>query len=109
MADIDVDFEYKIGSIIANVIKKFSTHEDVEGVIIYDLEGFPLASNLPPEESEIISAYASHILARSKLTVKSIRNAGELKSVSIETATKELLITPDKDMPLIFAVVRRIG
>ena len=109
MSALDPDFEYKIGSIIANVIKKFSTHEDVIGVIIYDLEGFPLASNMPPEESEMISAYASHILSRSKLTVKSIRNAGELKSVSIETASRELLITPDKDMPLIFAVLRKLS
>ena len=66
------------------------------------------ASNLPPEESEVISAYASHILSRARLTVKSIRNAGELKSVSIETATRELLITPDQDMPLIFAVLRKL-
>ena len=104
---LEPDFEYRIGSIISNVIKRFSTRVDVIGVIIYDLEGFPLASNLPPEESELISAYASHILSRARLTVKSIRNAGELKSVSIETATRELLKTPDQDMPLIFAVLRK--
>ena len=108
LSNLEPDFEYRIGSIISNVIKRFSTREDVIGVIIYDLEGFPLASNLPPEESELISAYASHILSRARLTVKSIRNAGELKSISIETATRELLITPDQDMPLIFAVLRKL-
>ena len=105
---LEPDFEYRIGSIISNVIKRLSTREDVVGVIIYDLEGFPLASNLPPEESEMISAYASHILSRSRITVKSIRNSGDLKSISIETASRELLITPEQDMPLIFALLRKL-
>ena len=105
---LDPDFEYKIGSIIQNVIKKFSEREDVLGVIIYDLEGFPLASNLPPDQSELISAYAGLILAKAKQTCKSVKNAGELRSVAIETETRELLITPDIDMPLIFAVLRRL-
>lgn len=106
---IDPDFEYKIGSIIKNVIKKFSDREDVIGVIIYDLEGFPLASNLPPEQSEKISAYAGLILAKAKQTAKAVKNAGELTSVAIETETRELLITPDADMPLIFAVLRKLN
>ena len=105
---MDPDFEYKIGSIIQNVIKRFSDREDVIGVIIYDLEGFPLASNLDPERSEIISAYAGLILSKAKQTVKSVRNAGELRSIAIETDSIELLITPDVEMPLIFAVLRKL-
>ena len=101
------DFEYNIGSIISNVIKKFSSRPDVIGVIIYDLEGFPLASNMPAEESELISAHAAYILQRAKMTAKAIKNSGEVSSISIETDSRELIITPDRELPLIFAVMRK--
>ena len=68
-----------------------------------------MASNMPADESEKISAYASHILSRAKLAVKAVRNAGELRSVVIETKDRELLITPDQEMPLIFAVLRELS
>lgn len=102
------EWEYNIGSIINNVIKKFSSRPDIMGVIIFDKEGFPLAANLPSEESELISAHASNILARSLLTMQSVKNSGELISISIETSTRELIFTPDKDLPLIFAIMRKL-
>ncbi|MHA2103003.1 MAG: roadblock/LC7 domain-containing protein [Candidatus Hodarchaeales archaeon] len=102
-------WEYNIGSIIQNVIKKFSSRPDISGVIIFDEEGFPLSSNLPSEQSELISAHASDILQKSLATIKAVKNSGELTSISIETNTRELIFTPDKDLPLIFALVRNLS
>lgn len=101
-------WEYNIGSIIQSVIKKFSTRPDISGVIIFDEEGFPLSSNLPSNESELISAHASDILQKSIATIKAVKNSGELLSISIETNSRELIFTPDKDLPLIFAIVRNL-
>lgn len=101
-------WEYNIGSIINSVIKKFSSRPDITGVIIFDEEGFPLSSNLPAEQSELISAHASDILQKSLDTIKSVKHAGELTSISVETNSIELIFTPDKDLPLIFAIMRKL-
>ena len=97
--------------ILRNTIKRLSNRQGVKGVIITDKEGFTLDSNLPKDQSETISAHIGVVISRvmdvvnKSQSVKNLKkggiySSGELKEISIQLETMEILIVPDNETGL---------
>ncbi|OLS25598.1 MAG: hypothetical protein HeimC3_13460 [Candidatus Heimdallarchaeota archaeon LC_3] len=99
--------EYHLPSIMKNIIKKLSARQGILGVVLVDPDGFTLDTNLDQLQAEIISGHIQVIISKVKDTVKSIKNSGDMVSISVELETKELLITPDSDGQFTIVVLRQ--
>lgn len=99
--------EYHLPSIMKNIIKKLSARQGILGVVLVDPDGFTLDTNLEQLQAEIISGHVQVVIQRVKDVVKSVKNSGEMVSISVELETKELLITPDSDGQFTIVVLRQ--
>ena len=99
--------EYHLPSIMKNIIKKLSARQGILGVVLVDPDGFTLDTNLDQLQAEIISGHVQVVISKVKDAVKTVKNAGEMISVSVELETKELLITPDSDGQFTIVVLRQ--
>jgi dynein light chain roadblock-type len=46
---------------VEETIKRIQSHKGVKGVLIMNIEGIPIHSNLPPEETENYAALVSQV------------------------------------------------
>ncbi|MHA1989844.1 MAG: roadblock/LC7 domain-containing protein [Candidatus Hodarchaeales archaeon] len=99
--------EYHLPSVMKNIIKKLSARQGILGVVLVDPDGFTLDSNLDQLQAEIISGHVQSIISKVKDTVKSVKNSGEMISISVELESKELLITPDQEGAFTIVVLRQ--
>lgn len=107
-------------TILKNTIKRLSSRHGVKGVIILDKDGFTLDTDLPPDQSEQISAHVGTIINRvmdvvnAEQNVKNLRkdneiySAGKLKEILISLETMELLIIPNEEIGFNLVLVQDI-
>lgn len=111
---------FNIPIILRNTIKRLSNRQGVIGVIITDKEGFTLDTNLPKDKSETISAHIGVVISRvmdvvnksqnvKNLKKDSIYSSGELKEISIQLETMELLIVPNYEVGLNIVILQNLG
>ena len=117
MSSTNIAFTVPI--LLRNTIKRLSNRQGVIGVIITDKEGFTLDTNLPKEKSETISAHIGVVISRvmdvihKSQHVKNLKkgtfySCGELKEISIQLETMELLIVPNPEAGLNIVILQNI-
>ena len=99
--------EYNMPGVMKNVIKRLSARQGVLGVVLVDPDGLTLDTNLDQIQAEMISGYVQVLIAKTNDAIRSVRNAGELVTITIELETKELLITPDTDGAFTIVILRQ--
>ena len=87
-------------SIIRNIIRRFEEREGISGVIICDLNGIPIDSNIDIEISEDISADITSLIRIGKQLVKALKEGG-LKFIRLETSKGEVMIALEEQLILI--------
>lgn len=114
------NFTFSIPMILRNTIKRLSNRQGVIGVIITDKEGFTLDSSLPKDKSETISAHIGILISRvmdvvnKSQSVKNLKkgeiySSGELKEISINLETMELLIVPNKETGINIVILQNLA
>lgn len=99
--------EFALPAILQNTVKKLSAREGVIGILICDIDGLTLTTNLSGTQSELISAQVSSLVSKTIRVMDSVKTAGELSSIFIEMNTKELIITPDQEAGFIIVVLKK--
>ena len=114
------NFNFKIPIILRNTIKRLNNRQGVIGVIITDKEGFTLDTSLPKDQSETISAHIGVVISRvmdvvnKSQRVKNLKkpgtvySSGDLKEISIQLETMELLIVPNKEAGLNIVILQNL-
>ena len=108
---------FNVPSILRNTIKRLNNRQGVIGVIITDKEGFTLDSSLPKDQSETISAHIGVMISRvmdvinKSQNVKNLKkgtyySCGDLKEISIELESMEILIVPNQEVGLNIVILQ---
>ena len=81
-------------------IRRFEEREGIRGVIICDLSGLPIDSNMDIEISEEISEYVTSLIGKGKQLVNALKEGG-LKFIRLETSKGEIMIALEEQLILI--------
>jgi len=57
------------GKALKDSLKRLGAHDGVRGVIITNMEGLPISSNLNAEKTEVISALVTSLVGKAKRVV----------------------------------------
>ena len=78
----------------------FRKKEGVRGVIICDLKGNIIKSNIPDEQTEGISEYITTIINQCEQFIYALKE-GALNCIRLDTSQGEIMIAREEDLILI--------
>ena len=85
---------------------KLSSFPGVQGVIITNNEGLPIASTLQSEQTENSAALVTALIGKAKGTVRDMSN-GQLNWIQMDTTNGEVFVAPEDEY--IVVVLREKG
>ncbi|MFW9985586.1 MAG: roadblock/LC7 domain-containing protein [Candidatus Odinarchaeota archaeon] len=88
------------GKALKDSLKRLGAHEGVRGVIITNMEGLPISSNLNAETTEVISALVTSLVGKAKRVVDELGEGG-MNFLTISTPKGEVMVAPEEDYILI--------
>ncbi|MFW9830468.1 MAG: roadblock/LC7 domain-containing protein [Candidatus Hodarchaeota archaeon] len=88
------------GKALKDSLKRLGAHEGVRGVIITNMEGLPISSNLNAEKTEVISALVTSLVGKAKRVVDELGEGG-MNFLTISTPQGEVMVAPEEDYILI--------
>lgn len=88
------------GKALKDSLKRLGAHEGVRGVIITNMEGLPISSNLGTEKTEVISALVTSLVGKAKRVVDEL-GEGAMNFLTISTQKGEVMVAPEADYILI--------
>lgn len=88
------------GKALKDSLKRLGAHEGVRGVIITNMEGLPISSNLNAEKTEVISALVTSLVGKAKRVVDELGEGG-MNFLTISTPKGEVMVAPEEDYILI--------
>jgi predicted regulator of Ras-like GTPase activity (Roadblock/LC7/MglB family) len=88
------------GKALKDSLKRLGAHEGVRGVIITNMEGLPISSNLNAEKTEVISALVTSLVGKAKRVVDELGEGG-MNFLTISTPRGEVMVAPEEDYILI--------
>lgn len=87
-------------------IQKLSSFPGVQGVIIANNEGLPIASTLSPDETETHAALITALVGKAKVTAREM-NSGQINWIQMDTVNSEVFVAPEEEY--IILVLRQKG
>ncbi|NHJ03333.1 MAG: roadblock/LC7 domain-containing protein [Candidatus Heimdallarchaeota archaeon] len=81
-------------------LKKLAGFKGVRGVIITDMEGLPLSSDIDTDKTESVAALVSALVGKANQAVEQLEE-GALNFFTIDTTKGEILVAPENDYILI--------
>ncbi len=88
------------GKALKDSLKRLGAHEGVRGVIITNMEGLPISSNLSAETTEVIAALVTSLVGKAKRVVDELGEGG-MNFLTISTPKGEVMVAPEEDYILI--------
>jgi predicted regulator of Ras-like GTPase activity (Roadblock/LC7/MglB family) len=88
------------GKALKDTLKRLGAHEGVRGVIITNMEGLPISSNLSADKTEVISALVTSLVGKAKRVVEELEEGG-MNFLTISTKAGEVMVAPEADYILI--------
>jgi len=88
------------GKALKDTLKRIGAHEGVRGVIITNMEGLPISSNLNTEKTEVVSALVTSLVGKAKRVVDEL-GEGSMSFLTIATKKGEVMVAPEEDYILI--------
>ncbi|MHA2313902.1 MAG: roadblock/LC7 domain-containing protein [Candidatus Hermodarchaeia archaeon] len=88
------------GKALKDSLKRLGAHDGVRGVIITNMEGLPISSNLNAETTEVISALVTSLIGKAKRVVDELGEGG-MNFLTISTKAGEVMVAPEEDYILI--------
>ena len=88
------------GKALKDSLKRLGAHEGVRGVIITNMEGLPISSNLGAETTEVIAALVTSLVGKAKRVVDELGEGG-MNFLTISTPAGEVMVAPEEDYILI--------
>ena len=88
------------GKALKDSLKRLGAHEGVRGVIITNMEGLPISSNLSAEKTEVIAALVTSLVGKAKRVVDELGEGG-MNFLTISTPLGEVMVAPEEDYILI--------
>ncbi len=87
-------------------LTKLSSFPGVQGVIITNNEGLPIASNLQSDQTENCAALVTALVGKAKGTVRDL-SSGLLNWIQMDTTQGEIFVAPEEEY--IVVVLRAKG
>ena len=90
---------------IQGIISKIRAQEGVCGVVITNMEGLPLSSDLDPDTTENVAAIVTSLVGKALDAVRELKE-GTLSFLTLDTSKGEINIAPDAKEGVILVVLK---
>jgi len=88
------------GKALKDSLKRLGSFEGVRGVIITNMEGLPISSNLSTDKTEKISALVTSLVGKARKVVSEL-DEGQMNFLTISTQRGEVMVAPEDEYILI--------
>lgn len=90
---------------LQSIITKLKAQEGVRGVVVTNMEGLPLSSDLDPETTENVAAIITSLVGKALDAVEELRE-GTLSFLTLDTSKGQINIAPEPKEDLILVVLK---
>ncbi|MEM2142848.1 MAG: roadblock/LC7 domain-containing protein [Candidatus Thorarchaeota archaeon] len=87
------------------LLSELRSQRGVRGVVVTNMEGFPLYSDLDSEKTEIVAAIITSLVGKARDAVRELRE-GNLSFLTLDTTKGQINIAPDVKEGLILVVLK---
>ncbi|TFG10981.1 roadblock/LC7 domain-containing protein [Candidatus Thorarchaeota archaeon] len=87
------------------ILADLTAQEGVRGVVVTNMEGLPLSSDLPPETTETVAAILTSLVGKALDAVRELQE-GSLSFLTLDTTKGQINIAPDVKEDLILVVLK---
>lgn len=87
------------------ILAKIKEQEGVRGVVVTNMDGLPLSSDLDHETTEIVAAIITSLVGKALDAVREL-DEGSLSFLTLDTTQGQINIAPDESEGLILVVMK---
>jgi predicted regulator of Ras-like GTPase activity (Roadblock/LC7/MglB family) len=87
------------------ILAKIKEQEGVRGVVVTNMDGLPLSSDLDVETTEIVAAIITSLVGKALDAVREL-DEGQLSFLTLDTTQGQINIAPDESEGLILVVMK---
>ncbi|MGD2072956.1 MAG: roadblock/LC7 domain-containing protein [Candidatus Thorarchaeota archaeon] len=87
------------------ILAKIKEQEGVRGVVVTNMDGLPLSSDLDHETTEIVAAIITSLVGKALDAVREL-DEGQLSFLTLDTTQGQINIAPDESEGLILVVMK---
>ncbi len=87
------------------ILARLKSQEGVRGVVVTNMEGLPLSSDLDPDTTENVAAIITSLVGKALDAVRELRE-GSLSFLTLDTTKGQINIAPDVSEGLILVVLK---
>ena len=87
------------------ILARLKSQEGVRGVVVTNMEGLPLSSDLDPETTENVAAIITSLVGKALDAVRELRE-GSLSFLTLDTTKGQINIAPDVSEGVILVVLK---
>ncbi|RDE12399.1 MAG: hypothetical protein C4K49_10225 [Candidatus Thorarchaeota archaeon] len=91
---------------LRSILSKIKAQGGVRGVVVTNMEGLPLSSDLDPETTEAVAAIITSLVGKALDAVRELRE-GSLSFLTLDTSKGQINIAPDVKEGLILVVLKK--
>ncbi len=91
---------------LESILSRLRSQTGVRGVVVTNMEGFPLYSDLDPEPTEIVAAIVTSLVGKALDAVRELRE-GNLSFLTLDTTKGQINIAPDVKEGFILVVLKK--
>ena len=86
---------------VEETLKRIQSHRGVTGILIVDLNGVVIKSNMSNDEAKEHAALISQLTSKASSMVRTLDAHNDLTFLRIRTKKYEIMVAPDKEYILI--------
>ncbi|TFG12559.1 roadblock/LC7 domain-containing protein [Candidatus Thorarchaeota archaeon] len=90
---------------LQGIIRQLKAQEGVRGVVVTNMDGLPLSSDLDAETTESVAAIITSLVGKALDAVREMRE-GTLSFLTLDTTKGQINIAPDEKEGLILVVLK---
>ena len=90
---------------LQGILSKIKEQEGVRGVVVTNMDGLPLSSDLDPETTENVAAIITSLVGKALDAVRELQE-GSLSFLTLDTTKGQINIAPDVKEGLILVVLK---
>ncbi|MFW9844114.1 MAG: roadblock/LC7 domain-containing protein [Candidatus Thorarchaeota archaeon] len=90
---------------LQKILERLKSQEGVRGVVVTNMEGLPLSSDLDPDTTENVAAIITSLVGKALDAVRELRE-GSLSFLTLDTTKGQINIAPDVSEGVILVVLK---
>jgi predicted regulator of Ras-like GTPase activity (Roadblock/LC7/MglB family) len=90
---------------LQKILSRLKSQEGVRGVVVTNMEGLPLSSDLDPDTTENVAAIITSLVGKALDAVRELRE-GSLSFLTLDTTKGQINIAPDVSEGVILVVLK---